>query len=183
MNYKFFRAACPLLLFCFCFAQCKKQPIAKTELEKLPPATQTGANTLGCILNGAAYTPGGPGIGVVLKVQYDPTFQGGKLGITSKRIFDDGKSILISIGGDSINTVGLYPLSYPSKFKVFYSDNRTNCEFTTIDPPPPSFISGSLNVTKFDNTDRIISGLFEFKVLPFVCDTVTVTNGRFDIRY
>ena len=31
---------------------------SKTELEKLPPATQTGANTFGCLLNGSAFLPG-----------------------------------------------------------------------------------------------------------------------------
>jgi len=28
-------------------------------LEQLPPATQTGANTFGCLLNGEAWTPSG----------------------------------------------------------------------------------------------------------------------------
>lgn len=118
-------------------ASCKKNKPPKTELEKLPPITQNGANTFGCLLNGVAYTPGGPGIGWVLKVQYDPTFQGGVLDITSRRIFDDGKLIYLSIGGDSINTAGNFQLNYPGKFKVFYDDTRTNCTFTTIDPPPP----------------------------------------------
>lgn len=180
---KYFSAINFLILICFCVAQCKKNPIIKTELEKLPAVTQIGANTFGCLLNGLAYTAGGPGIGLVLQVQYDPNFQGGKLGITSKRIFDDGKSVFMSIGGDSINTVGVYTLGYPSKFKIFYDDNRTNCEFTTVDPPPPLYISGSLSITKFDTSNRIISGLFQYKVLPFMCDTIIVTDGRFDVRY
>ncbi len=120
-------------------ASCKKNKPQKTELEKLPPITQTGANTFGCLLNGKAYTPGGPGIGWVLKVQYDPTFEGGILGITSKRIFDNGKYVFISIGGDSINNVGNFQLSSPGKFKVLYSDTRTGCTFTTI-PPHPQFL-------------------------------------------
>lgn len=183
MNNKSLWAICPILFLCFCFAQCKKNKPTKTELEKLPPITQTGANTFGCLLNGVAYTPGGGGIGWVLKVHYDPTFEKGVLDITTRRIFDNNKSIFISIGGDSINTIGIYPLRYPSNFKIFYSDNRSNCEFTTIDPPPPPFISGSLSIAKFDNVNRIISGVFEFKVLPFACDTITATNGRFDVKY
>ena len=31
----------------------------KTELEKLPPATQIGANTFGCLLDGQAFLPSG----------------------------------------------------------------------------------------------------------------------------
>src|SRR5690554_65966 len=30
-----------------------------TEIEKLPPATQTGANKVGCLLNGKAFLPSG----------------------------------------------------------------------------------------------------------------------------
>lgn len=36
---------------------CKKNKLS--ELDKLPPATQTGANTFGCLVNGKAYLPGG----------------------------------------------------------------------------------------------------------------------------
>src|SRR5258705_5883613 len=35
----------------------KNQPKPKTELEKLPPATQTGAYTFGCLVNGKAWVP------------------------------------------------------------------------------------------------------------------------------
>ena len=46
-----------LLLVTFAISCCNKgdddQP--KTELEKLPPATQTGANTAGCLVNGVAF--------------------------------------------------------------------------------------------------------------------------------
>ncbi|HYG02765.1 MAG TPA: hypothetical protein VD927_09980 [Chryseosolibacter sp.] len=31
------------------------QPAPKTELEKLPPATQEGKNTFGCLVNGMAW--------------------------------------------------------------------------------------------------------------------------------
>ena len=43
----------------FMGASCKKNKPQKTELEKLPPVTQTGANTFGCLINGKAFTPKG----------------------------------------------------------------------------------------------------------------------------
>ena len=50
-----------LVLATFAISCCNKgdddQP--KTELEKLPPATQTGANTAGCLVNGVAFLPKG----------------------------------------------------------------------------------------------------------------------------
>lgn len=40
------------------FVQCKKDK-DKTPLEQLPPETQTGANTFGCLVNGEDFKPGG----------------------------------------------------------------------------------------------------------------------------
>ena len=38
---------------------CKKTDSLEAELAKLPPITQTGANTFGCLVNGKAYIPSG----------------------------------------------------------------------------------------------------------------------------
>lgn len=54
MNRKLPLSLCLLLTQC---SQCKKDDPAPEE--QLPPATQTGANTLGCLVNGQPYTPGG----------------------------------------------------------------------------------------------------------------------------
>lgn len=62
----------------FIGAGCKKNK-PKTELEKLPPITQTGANTFGCLVNGRTWIPKGfdgkPNFFVIV----DPTFNGGIL--------------------------------------------------------------------------------------------------------
>src|ERR1035437_7369996 len=129
MNYKFFRVAWPLLLFCFCFAQCKKQPIAKTELEKLPPITQTGAYTFGCLINGVAYIPASPGIiHQVIDVLYDPTFQGGQFIIKTKNIKDLNNKVYINLHADSISTTGIYQLGFKSKYWINYDSN--NCTYS-----------------------------------------------------
>jgi hypothetical protein len=38
-----------------CCSKDEQPNTPKTELEKLPPATQTGANTAGCLVNGKAF--------------------------------------------------------------------------------------------------------------------------------
>ena len=50
-----------LLFTTFTLSSCNKDEDnnSKTELEKLPPATQTGANTAGCLVNGVAFLPKG----------------------------------------------------------------------------------------------------------------------------
>ena len=169
-----------LLALCSIFAACKKDHPSKTELEKLPPATQTGANTFGCLLNGNLYIPGGGGVFEnVLSVQYDPTFQGGNLSIRAKKIITGTQTISITLNGDSINTVGNYPLLLHSKFNVVYSD-QLGCAFHTYYDSP---ILGYLDVRKFDNSNRIISGTFSFKVTTSTCGTIDGTDGRFDVKF
>ena len=44
-----------IALFMVTLLSCKKQPV--DQLSLLPPATQTGANTFGCLVNGRAFLP------------------------------------------------------------------------------------------------------------------------------
>jgi hypothetical protein len=61
--------------------QCEKDQNIP-EIDKLPPATQTGANTFGCMVDGKAFMPrksgwfGGP----VLQCSYQYTVNNGHLG-------------------------------------------------------------------------------------------------------
>lgn len=167
-----------LLALSSLFAACKKDS-PQDELSKLPPTTQTGANTFGCLVNGKAWMPAGGGVfDNLLSVIYDPTFQGGNLSIRAKKIMN-GTTTRITLNGDSINFVGVYPLLLHSHFNVVYSD-QINCDFHTYYDTP---LSGSLNISKFDTTNRIISGTFSFKVSTAGCGIIDVTEGRFDVKY
>ncbi|MEO7801559.1 MAG: hypothetical protein ABIR81_06155 [Ginsengibacter sp.] len=52
----------PYIVLIFCFflitASCKKNN-TPTDEDQLPPATQTGANTFGCLINGKVWLPKG----------------------------------------------------------------------------------------------------------------------------
>ncbi|MEO6868802.1 MAG: hypothetical protein ABI168_04100 [Ginsengibacter sp.] len=159
-------------------ASCKKNK-PKTESEKLPSITQTGANTFGCLINNVAYIPGGGGVfDKILLVIYDPTFEGGNLSIRAKKIAN-GKSTSITLNGDSINFTGTYPLLLHSKFNVVFSD-QIDCNFHTYYDIPTS---GVLNISKFDLINRIISGTFSFKISTPKCGLIEATDGRFDLKY
>lgn len=57
-----------LLLTTLFFFQCRKH---KSELEKLPPETQTGAEAFGCLVNGKVFTPKeSPFAGPILSCAY-----------------------------------------------------------------------------------------------------------------
>ncbi len=177
----FILSACFFLLI---GAGCKKNRTQKpkTELEKLPPVTQTGANTFGCLINGEAFIPGGGGpFDKVLTVQYDPTFEGGQFSINTQRIFGSNKYISLSIHANGINETGTYDIGILSKYWVYYDDLTNNsCYFETINTTP---ISGKLVISKFDIYDKIVSGTFTFKVKTDQCGEIEVTYGRFDVKY
>ncbi|GAB2858733.1 Riean_0653 family protein [Hymenobacter ruber] len=82
------QAAILLLAALLGLSQCKKKD--PDPASQLPPATQTGANTFGCLVNGQAYTPKGNNGMSNLYVSYDSTFRGGALGIETYRLEGGG---------------------------------------------------------------------------------------------
>jgi len=153
-----------LLALCACEDFFVKREKPKTELEKLPPATQEGKDTFGCLVNGKAWVPksfmdAGPDfwrdwIYIRAGVAVD-----GQIQIIRIEIFDIDQGLKT------------YELSAePERCAEFY--NRPNsCEYKTI--------SGKLTVTSLNA--KSFSGTFEFTAISSICkDTLRVTHGRFD---
>ena len=42
---------------------------------------------------------------------------------------------------------------------------------------------GSISFSKIDESNKILSGTFWFNIKTDYCDTLKITDGRFDIRY
>ena len=155
-------------------------------LEQLPPATQTGANTFGCLLNGQAWTPNGnSGYGTGnYSVAYDPTFNGGELTIGALRYTIQGRAdtqqgITIYIS-DFQGVVGTYSLGIPRQQDASFYDKHTRCYLFIGDP---YYRRGTLTLTRFDRQAHIASGTFEFTLYDPGCDSVKVTQGRFDKKF
>lgn len=178
-----------LLITCLlCFAQCKKDK-TKTPLEQLPPETQTGANTFGCLINGQVFRPGGAQLsGGSLNAIYQHIFpstpSGYIFGISAKNNQEQCKLRQIGFAFDSVSMrVAVYQLEKrvngkgAGVYQEFYC-NQTFKEYVTNE-----ILNGELNVKKFDTIDQIASGTFWFKALSNLGDTVSVTEGRFDVRY
>lgn len=149
---------------------CKDDPTPKTELEKLPPATQEGKHTFGCLVNGKAW---------VTETSTDSWafYQGGVLSIGSSLIAKD-----IDQGmGFVIIDLDLNESKYILNDSVYryanFGDGSTKCTYSCHDG------RGEISVTNLDKSKRIISGTFAFTVSNPDCDTVRITNGRFDLTY
>ena len=171
----------------FCFAKCEKEkPIDSTNnnIPGLPPATQTGANTLGFLLNGESWTPEGSDGTANLSIDYDPGINNGTIGIVAKRFKSANNRSSFGIGIiDSLNLLSLplkRTLFRTSIFRAGFSKIDSCVLFSHYDSV---WSRGELTINKLDKIQRIVSGIFEFTLYESDCDTIKITNGRFDMKF
>lgn len=170
-----------LILCCF---SCHKHKLL--ESNGLPPATQGGKNTMGFLLNGKPWLPAGYDGGTAnLTFDYEPNFKNGGFDIAAyQRI--NGRNYDESFGfgiSDSLNYMSI-PITLPLGQKTLFGlrfSNGTNCEYFSTDSG--TYDSGSLTITKLDATPNrvIISGKFNATLYKPGCDTIHITEGRFDM--
>jgi hypothetical protein len=157
--------------------QCQKAD--SDPVDQLPPATQTGANTFGCLVNGQVWTPKGYDGTSNYTVYFDPNYRKGTLNISTYR-YEVGNSASrqdIILFSDSLKSVGSYSLTIQNHQEALYYGARGQCEFRQNGV---HYRRGSLTITRLDLSAGIISGTFAFTLYKPGCDSVRVTQGRFD---
>ena len=171
-----------IALFMVTLLSCKKQPV--DQLSLLPPATQTGANTFGCLVNGKAFVPRKSFSLIVrtdLKCTYDYTEHGYVFNISASRDLDGGSEDVVGIATDSLKisegeTLSLTKYFTPGQafgaYAVNLSSYTTNADAT-----------GQLTITHLDTIKQVVSGTFQFNAVSKGGDIVKITNGRFDMNY
>jgi hypothetical protein len=175
-----------LLLTTFALNSCNnddnKPSTPKTELEKLPPATQTGANTAGCLINGKAFLPKG-------------NFPTGNLSCN----YTDGKDFNIRISEDiNDNLRSIYVFNYNEELvqgeTYILEEDSENTGFGTyiinaVAAPNVNYyttnqiIIGELKITNHNFNMAILSGTFWFDGVNSNGEKVEVREGRFDMQY
>lgn len=154
---------------------CKDDLKPKSELEKLPPVTQEGKHTFGCLVNGKAW---------VTETSTDSWafYQEGVLSINAKLLnnyFDQG----IYIYDKNLAAQEYLVSSHVDQFSNIagLGDDSAKCSFETT--------SGHTGVVSITHIDQgygkwIISGTFEFEAYSRDCQKIVkVTEGRFDLTY
>ena len=171
-----------IALFMVTLLSCKKQPV--DQLSLLPPATQTGANTFGCLVNGKAFLPRSGSSLIVRKnfaCTYSYTENGYVFNVGASRDLGGGSSDDVGIATDSLKigegeTLSLTKYFTPGQAFGAYDLNLSS--YTTN-----ANTTGQLTITHLDTVKHIVSGIFQFKAVSKGGDTVKVTNGRFDVHY
>lgn len=144
----------------------------------LPPATQTGQRTFGCLVNGKAWNLNGNPLNGPL---FTTTYRNALLHLSATGALDSLTSSGLRVGGsigitvDKITAPGKYLLATRDSSYAGYNNVTTSCTYYTDAMHPATVI-----ITKLDLVNRIVSGTFAFTLETPACGKVTVTDGRFD---
>ena len=161
---------------------CKKTKIEPTELSKLPAATQTGANTFGCLVNGKAWIAQRNDCNIFcdasFKVEYTG-INGGNLGITATNIkTGEGVDEGILIGFDSTNFKSKFIYSQATSLSIGFTFIKNSIYFRSWDSL--TACTGTINLTTYNLQTGVVSGNFEFTLTKPNAQPIIVTEGRFD---
>ncbi|TDN37642.1 hypothetical protein E4631_01905 [Hymenobacter sp. UV11] len=176
----------PLLLAALLsLSQCKKSDSGPAKPEdQLPPATQTGAGTFGCLLNGQPWTPSGYDGKPNFITTYDSGYAGGNLAIRVYRLIPSaGTNQYFLISSTSVNKTGVYNFDNNGPAGAYYNSGiNGNCQEYGYYIKSNFSMDGQLTVTRLDQKAGIIAGTFNFKLYQPGCDTIKATQGRFDYQ-
>ena len=194
----------------FVLFSCKKDPVTPTppvdniDLHKypgLPDATQSGLNTMGCLINGKPWVADVDGF--VLKESQKPVYC--TYGELRPKIASYDSLLFSTLFNQSLNwredkaryeiqnsfnlqlkpikKVGTYELKdmYQNKFEYWFDQIDEPIKIYEIDTAKPQYFE----ITKLDTIQNIISGVFDLKMkrISDSNDTIQITNGRFDGKY
>ncbi len=157
-------------------ANCKKDDDTNP-IDQLPPITTEGKGTFACLINGEVWKWKGrnPWNGFPnLDTSYGPT---NILRIQAKRK-DDNVNQTLTIH-EVVSDTGKYILDF-DRTNILRNWNHeiVDCIGYDLDTMRSNF----LRIIKLDIKTKIISGTFEFTIFND-CDTLRITEGRFDDFY
>lgn len=172
-----FRRGCAicLMITALLFNSCDKNDDDSPQdpVSQLPPATMTGENTFGYLLDREPIKVSNTRGQVAI-------YQGGLLQIAGEidtTEEDFGVNIVLQ-NPLQINTP--YDLTnFPTHRATFKKRvNDQNCGYNFEDT-----YQGSITLTKIDQVNYIVSGHFNFSTSNQSCGNINITEGRFDLQY
>jgi hypothetical protein len=163
-------------------SSCRNEPqIIEPTVPTLPPITQTGENTFGCLVDGEVWLPKGGGI----LFAYDVTYSNGYFQVYVNQSSDVGfqtvQMSLFPVNRDTV--VEIQNSSLPNDLKFFRFGDATVSPAGYYDAIGGQY-TGVLNISKLDSINHILSGTFWFDAIDTTTNkTVQIREGRFDVRY
>ncbi|MFC6222240.1 hypothetical protein ACFP2F_03215 [Hymenobacter artigasi] len=157
----------------------------------LPPATSTGAETLGFSLEGSAWVPAGRRCGIYgcsdNKVEASSFVTNGRRELLLTAARTDGsrnESFILQLealtgpGVYRATAVGPGATGGEAGTKIYFANSRQSLEYQS----QPG--TATITITKLDTVQNIVSGTFEGQLSRLGgSGAVQVSSGRFDVLY
>ena len=153
--------------------------------DKLPLETQSGANTVGCLINGKVFLPYREGIGAAVNCFYQEV--NGELFFSMSFVDAKGAGVrAVSVSTSRLDLVQGQTYSLNKNFDDdgdftgaggSYSVNATENFYTT------SIVVGELKITYLDRSKSVVSGSFWFDAVNSDGEVIEIREGRFDWDY
>ncbi len=179
MKLLLFPACLPLLALLLLLGSCQQND-PTPQLPGLPAATQAGANTLGCYVNGRPWLPTSAASTMTARVST------GRLLLQAVQgTGPDATTLRIELS-EGFHGAGTYALFFP--------DWAENVASYSIAAGNQTYFADSLGgsqliITRYDSAQGILAGSFAFRGVtrPFPnsavpVDTLRLTDGRFDLQ-
>jgi hypothetical protein len=166
-----------LLLTTFTLSSCNNEddkPI--NPVDQLPPATQIGANTFGCLLDGVVFKPGSGTNPLDCVYQ----FINGDYYFSLQANRRDENNIPTRIGCSTQKLQVFEGMTYQLKEKIdgnAYGKFSYAANFTYTS----QIQTGELKISKLTST--IVSGTFWYDIIDYQGNLHTIREGRFDMQY
>jgi hypothetical protein len=141
----------------------------------LPNATQTGADIFACRINGANWISKSDIYSIIGHFNDDSLVA---IGAHGGNFYFSALSLKLL--GNTLQNSN-YQITSAGPYRFYLSSDRDCHGYIT-----PTFFyatEGNVALTKIDKTYKIISGIFNCKIPVASCDTLVITEGRFDIDY
>ena len=169
-------------LIAITFGSCEKGLLQNdNSIPGLPPATETGAGTLGFLLNGVPWVPGGNTGTLNLSIRLDTALNDNRFIIEASRSVSQNYTEFKMSFRTNIN-FSFPGMINPSRFGFVSFKDEDNCTRSTNGVSNIS--NTSISISKNDKTNKIVSGAFECTILNPACgETIKITKGRFDMKY
>jgi Family of unknown function (DUF6252) len=173
-----------LLLLCttFLLSSCDRDGQIFAGKDQLPPETQTGANTVGCLVNGKVFLPKKEGISPEVNCFYQLVDGEYYFSISfSDRTGANNTTVNVFTKKISLKVGSNYVLNKPDNTILGSGGEYRESQLNQYNTNKAT--TGELKITKLDPTNSIISGTFWFDAVNSAGEVVQIREGRFDWRY
>ena len=178
-----------LLLICLITSNCKKHKTTADPVSQLPPVTQVGANTFGCLVDGQVFVPKGslfssPSLQCAYQYLDNSSSKGFYFQLSAKHQYSSQNIEGVAIGTENLKiNDGEFILGDSFKENKAFGMYTKYTDVGNLKLYTQDNASGRLVITRFDEVNQIVSGTFWFSVVVNPGDTVKITDGRFDMQF